>query len=369
MPSPPLRAAVAGLGMMGHVGVVALERDPRWTVAAVADRAATARDRARAVAPDAVAFDDATALVDAAVLDRHGIDVVLVMTPPDSHAALALSALAAGRHVLCEKPMARTPAEAGAMAAAASAGRDRGLVAVVDHQLRYNRARRWIGDRLAEGALGPPRHVQVVAGFPGLAASPWTWWSSRAAGGGLLNEYGSHTVDLLHWWFGPSSGADGVVRTVVTERTDADGRPRPVDSDDLASFRLRWRSGLFADVVLSGVASDPARTVTVHGDDGSVALDGDDRVTWHRRGRVEPDVVDLRETEPSLIGQPGETYTQPFARLLADLATHVRAGTPPPDAAGFDEGLGIVEALASVRAGAAAGPRRDPTPDPPVEAP
>lgn len=346
----PQRVAVAGLGMMGHVAVLALRRDPRWEVVAVADPSAAARERSAALVPEAAALDDARALVQPDELDRHGIDVVVVATPPDSHAALAVAALDAGRHVLCEKPMAVTVTEARAMADAARRAGTQGVVAVVDHQLRYARAQRWIRDRLAEGAVGAVHHVQVVATFPALRATGWTWWSSRARGGGLLNEYGSHTVDLLQWWLGPAASATGTVRTVVDRRPDADGRPGAVDSDDLASFRLTWPDGAFADVLLSGVASRAERTIAVHGDGGTLVLDADARVSWDRPGGSTTEVHDLAELDPSLLGDPDETYTQPFARLLADLAPHLASGTRPPDAAGFDDGLSAVEALAAVRA-------------------
>jgi predicted dehydrogenase len=330
--------------MMGFVGAVALRRDPAWIVVAIADTSPEARARTQTVLPDVDAFDDAHDLVDRAQLDRLEIDAVFVMTPPASHETLSIAALDAGRHVVCEKPMARTPAECRRMVNAVGGP----SIAVIDHQLRYNRARRHILDQLTRGAFGVPIHVDVTATFPSLATTPWTWWSSLAQGGGLLNEYGSHTTDLLHWWFGRSASATGTVRTAVRERRTGDGAARGVDSDDVASFRLDWNDGLFADVRLSGAAHRSDRTITIHTTELTAILDAHDHLHLHRRDG-ETSIVELEELESSLIGDPTETYTQPFARLITDLAASIGRGEQPEQAATFTDGETVVTRLQQVR--------------------
>lgn len=344
----PYRAAVAGLGMMGYVGVVALNRHPAWEPVLIADLDEAARHRASAHVTSATVLDRAEPLADRAVLDAHDIDVVFVMTPPGSHANLAVGALGADRHVVCEKPMARRPDECEEMVAAASAGAARGRIAIIDHQLRYNPARRWIRDRLAAGALGRPLSAQVDASFPELNASPWTWWSSLEAGGGLLNEYGSHMVDLLHWWFGPSDAADGIVRTLVPQRCDTAGTFRPVDSDDATSFRLTWEKGPYADISLSAAPAALERTIRIHTDEMTLTLRQDDSIHVVRRDG-QTSVTELAETAPSLIGERGDTYTQPFYRLIDDLACHLDAGQTPSEPTSFSAGAQVIERLHQVR--------------------
>ena len=336
--------------MMGRVAALAVERDPAWTLAAVADPSSAARDAALQTAPGIAAYNDAEAMVTSAALDRDAIDIVLVATPPDTHCSIAVSSLAAGRHVICEKPMAPTPTECDRMVEAADAAGPR-VVAIIDHQLRYNRARAWIHEQLSSGALGAPLQVDVVATFPGLVDTPWSWWSSLTAGGGLLNEYGSHTVDLLHWWFGPSESATGITRTIVDERRDVGGALRPVDSDDIASFRLSWPVGLFADVRLSSAAARPERTTTIHTDQATITLDADDTVHhWPRRSN-EASSLSLRELEPSLIGDGSDTYTQPFTRLLRDVRSSIDRGDAVGRAASFRDGAAIIERLTAIRTG------------------
>jgi len=342
----PIKAAVLGLGLMGDVMVRAFSRDPRWQVTLVADPSSERREQALVRAPQAVGFESAEEAIAAVNLDRLDVDLVAIATPPDTHEPLAVAALERGRHVLCEKPMGRCAQEAERMVAAAEARPD--LIAIVDHQLRFTRSRVWLRDRIAAGDLGTVRHVEVFASIPRLIDSPWTWWSRRDLGGGLLNEFGSHSVDLLGWLFGPPETACGVLRTTVRSRADAAGRERPVDSDDLASFRVSWADGLFADVQISGLALPADRYLRVHGDAGTIELDVEDSLIWTRRdGTIE--TLDLHETEPSLIDSPTDAFSQPFARLIGELPAAIASGSPPADATAFAEGLAITRLLDAVR--------------------
>lgn len=346
----PAPVAVLGFGAMGEVMAKAFGRDPGWEVALVSDPAAGAAERAERLAPGAHFEADAAAALEPRLLDRLGVELVAIAAPPASHEPLALAALDAGRHVLCEKPMALDGDAAARMAAAAAARPE--LIAVIDHQLRFTRSRSWLRDRLRAGDLGRVSHADVRIDVPRIYGSGWTWWSSRALGGGVLNEFGSHSVDLLGWLFGAHpSRARGSLRTVVATRADADGVERAVDSDDLAALLLEWEDGRLAEISVSGLALPADRYLRVHGENGSVEITADDLVLWRRRGG-DTRTFDLRETEPSLIGDPNETYTQPFARLVAALRESLRTGVAPADAASFADGLAVTRTLDAVRASA-----------------
>jgi len=347
MTTQPLRVAVLGAGTMGLVCLQALQRTPAFLAVAVADPSPIARRNAQSVVPTLKTYFSPTSLISAESLDSLDIDMVVVMTPPANHARFVCAALAAGRHTLCEKPMAISVQEVRQMVTAATDAPK--STAIVGHQLRYNIARQWVRSKLAEGIVGEPRHVSVVQHFPNLFVSNWTWWSSLEQGGGLLYEYGSHLIDILQWWFGPAMGASGTTRTVVDNRFDVDGILQDVTSDDLSLLHLQWSSGLVADIQLSGVASLPRRDIAIHGDEGSIVLDRFDQVAIVSRRTGLEEVFDLREPEPSLIGDPNDSYTQPHRRMLEDLADRIRHGSTPELACSFVEGAQVIELINQVR--------------------
>lgn len=355
MNDKPLNVAIAGLGVMGMVAVRAFNRSSKYRVIAVADQSPAALERALIQVPNAVQLSSADDLVTSKNLDRYDIDLVAVLTPPNSHARLAIQALQAKRHVFCEKPLALNSLEAQRMAAEADIARTSSVFSVVGHQLRYNGARRWIKDQISSGAIGKPQHIQIIANFPKLYTSEFTWWSSHDFGGGILREYGSHMIDLLEWWFGPAFQATGEVRTVVKSRVDNQGIIRPVDSDDLSSFRLLWVSGFFADVLLSGVASNDRRDVIIHGDEATLILDSNDTIRRFTRGNMNPEILDMHEQESSLIDDPNDSYTQPHARLLEDFAIHISKKMQPIHATNFHDGERIIRHLDSIRASSTPG--------------
>lgn len=337
---------------MGRVAVLAARSDPRWRIVGASDPDPRAREWFREQVPGATAFDDSDDLL---ALCEPG-ELVAVMTPPRLHAPLSRSALNRGLHVLCEKPMARSSVEVDEMLDAARAAGATGAnpkrLALVDHQLRYNGARRWIRDQIERGTVGVPRHVLSVMAIPSLATTPWSWWSVRDEGGGVLNEFASHTVDLLQWWFGPCATATGTLRTVTRTRLDGDGDAHPADCDDLVSAQLCWPSGLVADVLVSGTARPPRRVLEVHGDEGSILCDERDQVTHVRRDGTAT-THDLREGAPSLIGDPDDAYTQPFARQLSDIAAWMGRGDITLEATTFAQAADVVRTLDAIRADSA----------------
>lgn len=130
-------------------------------------------------------------------VERPDVDLVCITTPPNLHREMVLAALATGKHVLAEKPMAMNVAEAEEMVAAAKAS---GKLALIDHELRFLPGRQKAKALLHSGAIGRVRHVKYTFATPHRddPTQKWDWWSSEEAGGGALGAIGSHVIDSFH---------------------------------------------------------------------------------------------------------------------------------------------------------------------------
>lgn len=209
------------------------------------------------------------------VVDRDDIDVVDICTPGHLHAEIALAALAAGKHVLVEKPLANTPAESEAMVAAAAAAS--GQVAMVGFNYRRVPALALARRLLAEGTLGEVRQVRVsyLQDWLADATAPMSWrLRKESAGSGALGDLGSHAVDQVQYLLDePVVAASGHLHTFVTERPGRDGGER-VSVDDAAWATLRTGSGAVASLEVSRMASGRknALEIEVYGTRGSLSF-------------------------------------------------------------------------------------------------
>ncbi|MGH9263040.1 MAG: Gfo/Idh/MocA family protein, partial [Acidimicrobiales bacterium] len=171
-----------GFGRRVQVPALALVRGVRVTAVASGHRA-NAEATAREFGIPHV-FDDGAELA-----RSREVDLVLVASTPDTHEPYAVAALEAGKHLLCEKPMALDAAQAGRMVAAAE--RRPTQVAWMDHELRYEPNRRKVRDLIRAGAIGEVRHVELLLrpylrgdGRPQMREAPWSWWFDASRGGG-----------------------------------------------------------------------------------------------------------------------------------------------------------------------------------------
>ncbi len=136
------------------------------------------------------------------VIARDDIDVVDIVTPGDTHAEIAIAALEAGKHVLCEKPLANTVAEAEAMTAAADRAAERGIRSMVGFTYRRVPATTFARDLVAAGRIGEIRQVRAEYLQDWLmdAEAPLTWrMQKERAGSGALGDIGAHAVDLTEY--------------------------------------------------------------------------------------------------------------------------------------------------------------------------
>ncbi len=345
-----LRVGLIGTGFARRVQLPALGLVPGATVTAVASGNL---ERAQAVAREFAvphAFGSGEALA-----HSSEVDLVIVSSTPDAHARHAIAALEAGKHVLCEKPMALTAREAERMLEAAE--RSSGL-ARIDHELRYEPNRRRVRDLIRAGAIGSVLHIELLLkpylrgdGRPQAFDAPWSWWYDAARGGGILGAVGSHLIDLGRFWTGSDVvEVGGRTATFVGERLDEQRVPRPVTADDYASFVLRMSGGAIVTVTLSTVASHgPGHFAQVTGSGGTLVLTGETTLEMGQPGAALEDVSvadDLREKT-----QPNNMWARSLVRLMRDLVDVLGGRPAAGDPATFHDGLAVQRVMDAVRAG------------------
>ncbi len=176
------------------------------------------------------------------LLDSPEVDAVVVALPNSLHAPVSIAALKAGKHVLCEKPMARTTAEAEAMLSAA-ADSERKLM--IHFNYRFAPAATMLHRFVAEGGMGHVYHARSwwhrTRGIPGLGG----WFTSKAvAGGGPLIDLGVHRLDLALWLMGyPKAVAVAGATYDMLGKELAARQGKPYDVEDMASAFIRFEDG------------------------------------------------------------------------------------------------------------------------------
>jgi predicted dehydrogenase len=197
-------------------------------------------------------------------------DIVVVSTPPSTHAELAEQAIAAGRHVLVEKPFTTTVADAERLSDLAERA---GVVALVGHEFRFAPERVTLGRALLDGKVGAPRLATFI-GHSALAApldmkAP-SWWLDPARGGGWLGASVSHLVDAIRYWLGDFESVSAVLPMVSD-------RDRSTQAEDSVGARFRLRSGCEGVMQQSaGVWGENFQFARVAGPAGTLSIDGVD---------------------------------------------------------------------------------------------
>lgn len=234
------------------------------------------------------------------LLTREDVRFVSIVTPPSTHREIAVAALEAGKHVLCEKPMAMDASETQAMVDAARA--HGALYTLIDHELRFLPAVQLARQQVQQGSLGMLRHIEstVLSTSRSDPQRAWNWWSDAEQGGGLLGALGSHQIDLLQFLFGPVAAVSGITNVFVSERPSESGA-RPVTADDYSAFLVRLPSGGLGTVAMSVVAAanEPSR-MTAHFEHGALRLEGG-RLLRSERGGEWSDI-----TPPHTVDIPAE---------------------------------------------------------------
>jgi predicted dehydrogenase len=264
------------------------------------------------------------------------IDVVDICTPGDSHCEIALAALAAGKHVLCEKPLANTVEEAREMVAAAEAARAGGARSMCGFNYRRVPAVAFLRQLIATGRLGTVRHVRAVYLQDWIVDPqfPLVWRLQKdKAGSGALGDIGAHIVDLTQYVTGQSiTGVSALTETFVRERplpsassglsAESSSELGTVTVDDAALFLARLSGGAVATYEATRFATGRKNglRVEVNGSLGSAVFD----------------LERLNELELYDAGAPGTE--QGFTRILVTEADHpyMAAWWPPGHIIGYE---------------------------------
>ncbi|WP_430790462.1 Gfo/Idh/MocA family protein [Actinoplanes sp. G11-F43] len=215
------------------------------------------------------------------LINRDDIDLIDVCTPGDSHAEIAIAALAAGKHVLCEKPLANTIDEARAMAAAAVRAEAGGVRSMCGFNYRRVPAVALMRRLVADGRIGEIRHIRAVYLQDWITDPqfPLVWRLQKdKAGSGALGDIGAHIIDLTQYVTGQRiSGVSALTETFVKQRPlpPEIGGLGPVTVDDAALFVARLDGGAVATYEATRFATGRKNglRVEINGSKGSVVFD------------------------------------------------------------------------------------------------
>jgi predicted dehydrogenase len=201
-----------------------------------------------------------------------GVDAVSIVAPDDMHYDAAMQSLSLGLPILCEKPLARTVAEATELAEHAAR---RNIVTKMGFGFRYSPALRWLRQLVQDGYIGRPHSFVSYSQNPQFMdpTAPLHWKMQHVrAGGGVFVEYGVHSIDLGRWIVGEPVEICANALTVTPSRPHpTDGQPTPVDVDDICSWLVQFEGqveGMFHSSWTS--LGQPWGDLAIFGDRGSL---------------------------------------------------------------------------------------------------
>jgi predicted dehydrogenase len=367
-PDAPLRVAMIGHGFMGAVHSQAWRVAPRFfDLPRPVEMALLVGVHREAVQKAASRWGWAEAGDDwRRAVERDDVDLIDICAPGSLHAEIAIAALDAGKHVLCEKPLANTLAEAEAMAHAARRAREGDVFAMLGFTYRRVPAVQLARQFVLGGEIGEVRQVRAAYLQDWLTdeAAPMTWRLDKSlAGAGALGDLGSHIVDAVQFITGQLlTSVAGVTRTFVPERplpSSAAGPQRGrVTVDDAAVFLGTLSGGILATFEATRMAAGRknALRLEVSGSRGAVAFDIEDlNVLQYYRVDDGPAAGFRRilVTEPehpylAAWWPPGHAlgYEHAFSHQVADLAVALSKSEQPQPS--FEDGYQVQLVLDAV---------------------
>jgi len=344
--------AEIGVGIVGY-GAMGKAHSYGYTVAPVMRRlrhrprvrVISGRDREK-VAAAAAAYGIASSVTDwHELVSRRDVDIVDICTPPGTHADIAVAAAAAGKAVICEKPLAVTYAQAASALEAVERAR---VLNAVGFNYRRLPAVSLMKRMIDDGAVGTVRLLRATWLSDEFVdpAIPFDWRFDRSMGGTTIADLGSHLIDMATWMAGPIAEVSGHSETFVRERSG-----RGVTVDDASAALARFESGARGvfEMARTAVRRPCDFTIEVNGDRGTIVFeyarlnellygDGGDRPDLYgmRRIRAEhPSHPYARDWWP--VGQ-GVGYGSSFVNQLADLLDGWPDGPWDPD---FAQGAAV----------------------------
>lgn len=226
------------------------------------------------------------------VVNDPEIDAISVCTPNNIHAQISIAALKAGKHVVCEKPIASTTEDAKAMAEAAEEAKKKGIISMCGYQYRRVPAIVYAKDLIDNGSLGKILNVRCtyLQSWSADPASPLSWrFQKKIAGSGTLGDIATHVIDIAQYLAGDIDEVVSFVKKYIPERPvqeggvdllgtvklGADAKREPVDVDDEESFLVRFKNGTVGSIEATRNAwgRNNFITVEIHGTKGTVLFD------------------------------------------------------------------------------------------------
>jgi len=346
-----IRIGIVGAGFARSTQIPGFRNCPGAKITAIASRN---RDHAASVAQEfgiENVADDWQALV-----QRDDVDLVSVVTPPATHMEITLAALDRGKAVLCEKPMAMNAGEARRMTERAH---EAGVLALIDHELRFLNSRRKMREMVHSGAIGKVRHCNYLflSDYRGVLDRPWDWWSDASMGGGTLGAIGSHAVDSFRWVLNTEVSEVGcMLSTHIAARPDkASGATREVTSDDAAKLMVRFADSDLTNrttgtVSLSVVESGRYENrLEVYGSSGALMVEENGKL-WHApsgSGEWRPVQV---EQSPIAPGMREGSWSGGFTAFSCAIVEALQDGrTTVAGAATFEDGCRVQLVLDAAR--------------------
>ncbi len=240
---PELRIGIIGYGAMGKAHAYAYEVAPIMQRLSVTPRVVVISGR------DAAAVSDAAQKYGIPewttdwheIVARDDIDVIDICTPPGTHAEISAAAAAAGKSVICEKPLATSLTDS---VSAMNAVDQAGVHNAVGFNYRCLPAVALMQRMITEGAVGDVllwRAIWLSDEFAD-ATIPFDWRFDKSMGASTIADLGSHLIDMALWMGGPIDGVSAQSSTFTTERTSTEG-PKPVTCDESTQAMLRFTSG------------------------------------------------------------------------------------------------------------------------------
>lgn len=287
------------------------------------------------------------------------LDVIVVATPNFLHHPMAMAAMEAGKHILCDKPLAVNLAQAREMVAKAE---ERGLRHFVPFTWRFLPAAQYIKEILASGFLGQLYHANVrfyVCGW-GDPQGPMRWqYDKEQAGTGALGNLGSHAIHLVEWWLGRIQRVCGRLGTAVKQRVAEGGRSVAIHVDDTCAIVSELENGVPVVFDISSVAqvSRINLEIGLHGSEGSLVFQDD----WGAPDAMTGRILAMRKGDqvPSAVAIPvrvtGEFLDAPdyftpvrscFAQMTREFVSAIREKRPAEPS--FHDGLRVQEVIDAV---------------------
>ncbi|HEU4508506.1 MAG TPA: Gfo/Idh/MocA family oxidoreductase [Pyrinomonadaceae bacterium] len=352
MKKSPVGIGIIGTGFARTTQIPGFRDCMGAKVVAIASRN---RERAEAVARE---FDIGYVTDDWQELVAHpDVDLVSVVTPPSTHMEITLAALGQRKAVLCEKPMALNAGEAARMVEKANAA---GVLALVDHELRFLNSRRVMRGMLQNGTIGTVRHCNYVfrSDYRGLADRAWDWWSDEEMGGGALGAIGSHVVDSFRWVLSTEvTKALGMLSTHIQQRPDKNnGGMREVTTDDEAKLLFRFADGPHTQGATGAASISVVESgkyenrLEVYGTKGALMVEETGELWLSPAGSGAWRPVQV-EQDHMAKGMRESSWSRGFTAFSGAICDAMRAGkTTVKDAATFEDGYRVQLVLDALRA-------------------